>query len=196
MKKLNMKAFELVVSNGKSECDGCHRTIPPGRPALVHRTVNVLDGELVVSEQTECVRLCSDPLPRIEPTPLGSERRKSHLPTVRPEWENLPDVALPEHQARFPIHNLNGEKIATGYTSILALTDDALFLECDESQIVKTMFKQIAGESDAYGSWVQMETPSGFYGRKYLKSTGDMLSGFWYFRLNLVRPGLAQAQHA
>jgi hypothetical protein len=152
---------------------------------VVHRTVNTVDGELVVSEVIECVQVCSDPPPRSEPTRVGSERRKSNLPEVKCEWASLPDIALPEHRAKFPIHNLNGEKIATGYTSILVFTDDLMFLECAESQVVETMFKPVVGESDRYGGWVHMQTPSGFYGRKYLKIDGDMLAGFWYFRLNL-----------
>jgi hypothetical protein len=194
MKKLNLKAWELVVSDGSAECSECHRTISSGRPALVHRTVNVEEGELVVSEQTECVRLCSDP--RIEPSPAMSfERRKPRLPGIRKEWEDLPDVAMPEHQAGFPIYNLDGERIANGYVSIAKVTDDMLFLGCDESQVVKTMFHQVLGESDRYGSWVQMQTPRGFYGRKYLKSIGEFLAGNWYFRLNLVRPGVSESRN-
>lgn len=197
MKKLNLKAWELIVSDGNAECGECHRTIASGRPGLVHRTVNVVDGELVVIEQVECVRLCSDPPPRIELSPAGRmERRKSNLPVIRREWEHLPDLALPEHRAGFAIYNLNGEKIATGYTSIVASNDDITFLECAGSQVVHTMFKQVPGESDRYGSWVHMQTPSGFYGRKYLKSSGQMLAGNWSFRLNLVVPGVVQARSA
>jgi hypothetical protein len=197
LKKLNLKAWELIVSDGDAECGNCHRTIPSGKPGLVHRTVNVEEGELVVSEQIECVRLCTDPLPRIETSPqLRMERRKPPLPSIRREWEQLPDVALPENQARFPIYNLDDEKIATGYTSILTFTDEVSFLECAESQIVLSMFRQVAGESDRYGGWVQMQTPSGFYGRKYLVSDGDLLAGNWYFRLNLVKPGFVQAHGA
>jgi hypothetical protein len=196
MKKLNIKAWELVLSDGNAECGKCHCTIPSGRPALLHRTVNVEEGELVVSELTECVRFCSELPARIEQLPaVRIERRKSYLPDIRREWEDLPDLARPEHQTRLPIYNLEGEKIATGYTSILRFTDDISFLECNESQVVTTMFKQLAGESDRYGSWVHMQTPSGFYGRKYLKSNGELLAGNWYFRLNLVRPGILEPRN-
>lgn len=197
MKKLNMKAWELIISDGNAECGECHRTISSGRPALVHRTVSVEAGELVVNEKTEHVRLCSDPPPRSElSTEVRIERRKPPLPEIRREWEQLSDVALREHQAGFPIHNLAGERVANGYTSILTFNDNLAFLECSESQVVTTMFKEVPGESDRYGVWVHMETPSGFYARKYLTSDGNLLAGKWYFRLNLVKPSVAQARGA
>jgi hypothetical protein len=197
VKKLNLKEWELNISDGNIECGACHRTIPSGRPALLHRTVNTVNGELVIAEKTECARLCSDPLPRIEPSaPAGLERRRARLPDVRPEWDDLPDEALPEHQERFPIYNIDGERIAAGYRSIVTLNDDIHFLECAESQVVQTMFKEMPGESDRYGSWIHMQTPSGFYARRYVESNGDFVSGHWYFRLNLVKPGRAQAHSA
>jgi hypothetical protein len=205
-KKLDIKAWELRISDGSAACEACHRTIPAGSPAIVHRTVNVnKEGELVVVEHTGCFCPCAGPRQGSERSELPAERhkpeirsewRKPPLPQIRSEWANLPDEALPEHQAGFPIWNLSGEKIATGYKEIIELDGDISFLECAEPQVVRTMFTHLPGESDRYGTWMHMQTPSRFYGRKYLRSNGDFLAGHWYFRLNLIKPARAQAQPA
>lgn len=176
--ELRIKRLEFRFSDGTVSCDKCSRTIPVGQPYAIKRQVECVENDFMLVESRECLRLCTEARPCAIEVP---ERAKPSLPKIRAEWDSLPDVAAAAHRDGFPIDNLNGERIANGYNSILELTPDAVFLECEAQQVNQAMFAHEARATAAgfgrSGSLLQGSMDAATSSRLGTCSLGTGISG-------------------
>lgn len=178
--KLDLKPFEILTATEVFQCN-CGRRLPKGAIYIQINEVALVNNEFTVRSRKECLHRCSALDRDVENTP----RR---IKVIRPEWDELPDNASEAQRSHFPIVNLRDERISNGYSAILELAEDRIYLECENSQVVTKLFAIDRSIDDAYGYWVQMKTPTGFFGRLYKEARSPFRKDCWYFALHLVKP--------
>jgi hypothetical protein len=181
--QLDLKPFEVLTATDVFTCASCGRTVPRGSICIQINEVTVEHNQFTVKTRLECLHRCST---------VRREREQMQAPQrpriIRPEWDDCPDAATAAQRAHFPITNFRDERIANGYNAIIELAEEKVFLECEDPQVVTRLFVIDPTFQDCYGRSVQMKTPSGFYGRRFLDDKPPFRKDCWYFALHLVKP--------
>ena len=181
--QLDLKPFEVLTATEVFTCSSCGRAVPKGSICIQINEVIAERNQFSVKTRLECLHRCSTVRREREQTQAPQRHR-----VIRPEWDDCPDTATVEQRSHFPIVNFRDERLANGYTAIIELSEEKIFLECEDPQVVTKLFVIDPAFQDFYGRCVQMKTPSGFYGRRFLEDSAPFRKGCWYFALHLVKP--------
>lgn len=183
IEKLGYKPTEYGITNEPMTCEACGKTISPGEPFLVKRSIKLYGGEYVLNKSTECVRACSS-------MPQGQEMPTYVSPLrLHESIEDLPARATDKEKTLKFQTVRGGTWVATGYQNIVGFragTRELAFLECSEFQVQRKAFTLDPQNKDSFGGYQSWRTRDGLTVREYQEDNRDCRADFWYMPLDYL----------